>query len=597
MVDRVKISQLLAATALANTDIMPVVQSGATKKAALSLLGPAIAGDIPFTQSITGAVERPLIDKGYECPSVKDFGAVGDGVTDDTAALQAALDSNRVVILPPGKYRTTATLLIDPIRNRGNGFVGTSTFPTRYPYTTQTGGPAWTTGQGEAIIFYDGTTSATAAVIAASAEPVGVEPASTFNTTVWGVMLHNIQLDANNKAGFGFYGARVQEVQFEHLYCRGATVAGCSLSGTYSGSINRMRCYLNPGRGFEIGAADARWGWTTNDLVNALYIYDLHTFINGSDSTFRETDPVLRTNNCGFYFGPHRGVFVYGMVSELNFGANVVFISSGVGNYIYGLYTEQGCEWEANGAGTDAISLGYATLPYGLIFSGDAGGASLNCGLVGGMLAGDYIWLTGTEPTAAREESGFLIADIGLAGGTKADWGNYKIRDCHTSVMTVTGTEPVGAHTLKGGIQFGAGLDILANYDKGTWVPTLQGATIAGTGWAYNAATSGSYTRTGDGWLFNGTIILTTKSTDATGQIQIASLPFTFPNSNNIQGCVSVECSIMTTSIVSCSGSPVLNASKIGLQVRTAAAVSPTSMSLANLSDTTVIRFSGSATI
>lgn len=597
MTGNVKISQLLAATALANTDIMPVVQSGVTKKAALALLGPAIAGDIPFTQAITGAVARPLIDKGYECPSVKDFGAIGDGVTDDTAALQAALDSDRVVILPPGKYRTTATLLVDPIRNRGNGFVGSSTIPTRYPYTTQTGGPVWTSGQGEAIIFYDGTTSATAAVIAASAEPVGVEPTSTFNNTIWGFMLHNVQLDANSKAGFGFYGARVQDVNIDHVYCRGATVAGCSLNGSYSGSINRMRCYLNPGRGLEIGAADVRYGWTTNDLANALYIYDLHTFTNGSDSTFRDTDPVLMTNNCGLYFGPHRGCFIYGVVSELNFGSNVVFIPSSGGNQIYGLYSELGSQYAPNGVGTDAISLGYATVPYALIFVGASDAGSLNCGLIGATLANDYIWLTGTQPTATREESGFLIADVALGGGTKADWGNYKFRDCSAECMTVTGTAPVGAHTLKGGIQFGAGLDILADYDKGTWVPTLEGATIAGTGWAYSAATSGSYTRTGDGWIFNGVVILTAKSVDATGQIQIASLPFTFPNSNNIQGCISVECSIMTTSIVSSSATPVLNENKLGLQVRTAAAASPSSMTLANLSNTTAIRFSGTATI
>ena len=37
--------------------------------------------------------------------SVKDFGAVGDGVTDDTAAIQAALDSGAsTVTVPDGTY-------------------------------------------------------------------------------------------------------------------------------------------------------------------------------------------------------------------------------------------------------------------------------------------------------------------------------------------------------------------------------------------------------------------------------------------------------------------------------------------------------------
>ncbi|WP_159585907.1 tail fiber domain-containing protein [Chelativorans xinjiangense] len=43
-----------------------------------------------FTPSYTGGVARTLRSKIEEIPSVKDFGAVGDGVTDDTAAFSAA---------------------------------------------------------------------------------------------------------------------------------------------------------------------------------------------------------------------------------------------------------------------------------------------------------------------------------------------------------------------------------------------------------------------------------------------------------------------------------------------------------------------------
>ena len=46
--------------------------------------------------------------------NVLDFGAIGDGVADDTVAIQAAIDSgNKNVFFPDGTYKTTTTLTID----------------------------------------------------------------------------------------------------------------------------------------------------------------------------------------------------------------------------------------------------------------------------------------------------------------------------------------------------------------------------------------------------------------------------------------------------------------------------------------------------
>ena len=48
--------------------------------------------------------------------SVKAYGAVGDGVTDDTAAIQASIDAaelvNGQVFVPAGRYRTTSPLTV-----------------------------------------------------------------------------------------------------------------------------------------------------------------------------------------------------------------------------------------------------------------------------------------------------------------------------------------------------------------------------------------------------------------------------------------------------------------------------------------------------
>lgn len=59
-----------------------------------------------------GAVSRAVADKLRDVVTAKDFGAVGDGVTDDTAAILAALAAHRSIFLPAGTYRTSAPIVL-----------------------------------------------------------------------------------------------------------------------------------------------------------------------------------------------------------------------------------------------------------------------------------------------------------------------------------------------------------------------------------------------------------------------------------------------------------------------------------------------------
>jgi hypothetical protein len=71
-----------------------------------------------FEQTGVTTVNRPISQKLAEWVSVKDFGAVGDGVADDTAAIQAALDSavDVAIFFPKGIYKVTSCL------NNTNGY-------------------------------------------------------------------------------------------------------------------------------------------------------------------------------------------------------------------------------------------------------------------------------------------------------------------------------------------------------------------------------------------------------------------------------------------------------------------------------------------
>jgi len=105
----VAIPLLTDATTVNAADELIIQQSGITKRATASEL----MNNAPVTA--TGSTTaRSLAARAADVVNVKDFGAIGDGVADDTAAIQAAANGNggKAVYFPSGTYKISQAIVI-----------------------------------------------------------------------------------------------------------------------------------------------------------------------------------------------------------------------------------------------------------------------------------------------------------------------------------------------------------------------------------------------------------------------------------------------------------------------------------------------------
>ncbi len=105
---------------------------GSGNPIAVGLAGSMATPD--FTAYGTGAVTRSSSEKLSDMISIKDFGAVGDGLTDDTNAILSALAAHDAVYIPAGEYLITGTIRVNAgqsvtgagsasaLKCQGNGF-------------------------------------------------------------------------------------------------------------------------------------------------------------------------------------------------------------------------------------------------------------------------------------------------------------------------------------------------------------------------------------------------------------------------------------------------------------------------------------------
>lgn len=376
-----------------------------------------------------GNTARTLSDRFADTINVLDYGATGDGVTDDTTAIQNALDTRKSVYFPPGKYLVTSELTM----NRNCSILGAAS--DLYPNTDQTG----SISSNASIIKWGGGAHSNS-VLRVSKLAVGTAFTSAFNDSLYGVRIQGITIDGNDLADYGLYGYRLQGATIEDVTVVNTLKHAIYITGTYSSSLRKLTAFSNEGCGITLGRGYVDFGgsWSSSQL-NAVLCEDLWGYSNGYDGTFDETTKPLWGYGVGIW--SHRGNFIRGVRAENNDGANLVFNPTSYGNVISQVYSELGNSLDI-GAGATAITQGRASQKFGIWFNGDSS-SSYGNSVYGGAVNGEYIRLTGTEPTDSRWGGGIKFHEIFGGSGTSADWGSYAfVNSAKEFTDTITGTSP-----------------------------------------------------------------------------------------------------------------------------------------------------------
>lgn len=456
------------------------------------------AGLVGFVQAGAGAVLRTVQSKLRESVSVRDFGAVGDGVADDTAAIQAAIDSGAYEIrVPYGAYRITSSILID--NKRGFSLVGLG-------------------GNDKSSIVWDG-----------AAGGVMVEVTRMRQFIMRGILLVG-SLSASPVA------------------------ATCLRITSASGNTNTLHTYEDclfsrvTGRAVDLNGANwqldmiyfIRCIWSQMDV--GVYISGASTFMihfdGGTMGDFTSygwrcvTGGTLFIRNMGFIQGGVPGAALVGtpwIVSRARtFGEVNVENCQHEGNSLF----FQG-EDDSGGAQATSVTIKNCTI-------GPTAGGTYN--VIDYRQRGQFIWVGGNIGSSYGTSCLAYFAKPGSAG----DGGNVHVngvKNDGTIQVTISGNTYLTGYDKNGALQAGNGIkfpatqvassnaNTLDDYEEGTFTPVVYGSVSAGVG-TYQQQ-SGEYTKVGR--LVFVSLKLAWSAHTGTGNMRISGMPF-----NMGQGVASV---------------------------------------------------------
>jgi hypothetical protein len=440
----------------------------------LGVAGPVqSASTLSFTQAGTGAVTRTVDSKLKDLISVKDFGAVGDGVADDTAAIQAAINAartqNSVVYFPPNNtsqiYKITAPLTCNgPISIIGAG-----------PQAVTIWAQGFSAGQ--FILDFN-------------------LPAATN----YFFDIHGITLRSNNGAPNGLRLKNTSYCTIKNLQiynvANGVEISG---SNCFSNFFENLACYQVSGRSVRFASFTGGGHYTFSHCTfTGNYGFEVDSASGITQLAFVSCNFEQCVSNSFYTLGTVQGLSFVGCRTEGLDGSSDFLIYPSAGNKVTGL-SVTGCYFTTDAGASVPIYLGGNSGPVrGFQICGNhveyaaaSNFVTLNGDGESGLIAGNYFNLTTTTPTNVRRPGVVVYGNENGSGKCTESWGN-------------------------------------ANWgiEEGSFTPSWQGVTVTGNTVPRNNV--GRYRRAGNMvtvWIL-GDYVLNSYTTKPTGQVRISNLPF-----------------------------------------------------------------------
>ena len=380
---------------------------------------------VGFIQSGTGAVARTVQDKARESVSVLDFGAVGDGVTDDTAALvfaKLASDAGTMVTFPKGTYLTSApiTFTIEP------NWIGSK--GTRIKLTASA----------SYVIYVNGT-----------------------GGNIYGAVLENFIIDGGGFAADGLLLKNVISSKFNNILCTNVTASGLHLAWAQLCTFDNYVCSRN----VEAFTTTPYYGIRVDGIASS----SANTFINPTIEHVGGSGMLLLSLiNSNFIGGTSEGN---------NVGIELGETVATLGTVCQG-NTFTGIDLEANTTADIILRATASSNTFPTLTAG-YGSPSPSIQLIGSKFnnfLGGYC--NGISLASVSNRNKMIGLNINVTGGTISDTsaGNL-ILDCYNSADAT----PIGNKTAQGRVNnvVAGGATMTINAAAGSYhVGTATGATM-----------------------------------------------------------------------------------------------------------------------